>query len=155
MQLAKYFGAHVTGVCSTTNLEMVKSLGAEKVIDYTREDFTQDSQTYDVIFDAVGKSSYSRCKNSLEQTGIYLATDPTVGVVLSMLWTSMVGTKKAIWSLGAETAEDLDFLRELIEAGKLKAVIDRCYPLEQTAEAHRHVEKGHTKGNAVITVEHN
>jgi NADPH:quinone reductase-like Zn-dependent oxidoreductase len=155
VQLAKYFGAEVTGVCSTTNLEMVKSLGADKVIDYTKEDFTESGETYDIIFDAVGKSSFSRCKNSLEQGGIYLATDPTVAVVFSMLWTSMLGSKKAMWGLGPERAEDLDFLRELIEAGKIKPVIDRRYPLEQVAEAHRYVEKGHTKGNVVITVAHN
>ena len=155
IQLAKYFGAEVTGVCSTANLEMVKSLGADRVIDYTREDFTRNGETYDLIFDAVSKSSFSRCKNSLEEGGIYLATDPSVAVVLPMLWTSMIGSKKAIWALGPETAEDLIFLKELIEAGKLTSVIDRRYPLEKTAEAHMYVEKGHTKGNVVIPVEHN
>jgi NADPH:quinone reductase-like Zn-dependent oxidoreductase len=152
VQLAKHFGAKVTGVCSTTNLEMVKSLGADEVVDYTKEDFTKSGQTYDVIFDVVAKSSFSRCKDSLEPSGIYLATDPTVAVVASMLWTSMIGSKKAIWSLGPERAEDLVFLTELIEAGKIKAAIDRRYPLEQVPEAHRYVEKGHAKGNVVITV---
>jgi NADPH:quinone reductase-like Zn-dependent oxidoreductase len=152
VQLAKHFGAEVTGVCGTTNLEMVKSLGADRVVDYTREDF-ESGETYDIIFDAVGKSSFSRCKNSLEPKGIYLATDPTLGVVLSMLWT-LIGSKKAIWALGPERAQDLEYLTELIEAGEIKAVIDRRYPLEQTAEAHRYVEKGHTKGNVVIAVQH-
>jgi NADPH:quinone reductase-like Zn-dependent oxidoreductase len=155
VQLAKYFGAEVTGVCSTTNLEMVRALGADKVIDYTKEDFTKSGDTYDIIFDAVGKSSFSRCKNSLEQRGIYLATDPKLAVVFPMLWTSVMGSKKARWGLGPERAEDLDFLRELIEAGKIKPVIDRRYPLEQVVDAHRYVEKGHAKGNVVITVAHN
>jgi len=157
VQLAKYFGAEVTGVCSTTNLELVKSLGADKVIDYTKEDFTKSGQTYDIIFDAVGKSSFSRCKSSLKQRGVYLSTNPTLALILQMLWTSMISSKKAIWwPTGLkEKAEDLIFLKELIEAGKIKAVIDRRYPLEQIAEAHRYVEKGHKKGNVVITVEHN
>ncbi|MFC2025239.1 NAD(P)-dependent alcohol dehydrogenase [Chloroflexota bacterium] len=152
VQLAKYFGAEVTGVCSTTNLEMVKSLGADKVIDYTKEDFTKSDQTYDIIFDTVGKTSFSRCKSSLKQRGIYLATFPTLAIILQMLWTSMVGSKKVIYGVGSEKAEDLIFLKELIEAGKIKSVIDRRYPLEQTAEAHRYVETGHKKGNVVITV---
>lgn len=160
VQLAKYFGAEVTGVCSTTNLEMVKSLGADQVIDYTTEDFTKSGQTYDVVFDAVGKSSFLRCKGSLRQRGVYLATTPTLAHILQMLWTSMVGSKKAMfWNAGlkpsSEVAKDLVFLKELFEAGKIRSVIDRSYPLEQIAEAHRYVETGHKKGNVVITVEHN
>ncbi len=155
VQLAKYFGAEVTGVCSTTNLELVKSLGADKVIDYAKEDFTKTGQTYDIIFDAVSKSSFSRCKSSLKQRGIYLVTVPTLAIFLQMLWTSMVGSKKVIFGGENEKTENLIFLKELIEAGKIKSAIDRCYPLEQTAEAHRYVEKGHKKGNVVITVEHN
>ena len=155
VQLAKYYGAEVTGVCSTTNLELVKSLGADKVIDYTKEDFTKTGQTYDIIVDAVNKSSFSRCKGSLKQRGTYLVTNLTLAIILQMLWTSLIGSKKVVLGIGSEKTKDLGFLKELIEAGKLKSVIDRCYPLEQTAEAHRYVDKGHKKGNVVITVEHN
>jgi NADPH:quinone reductase-like Zn-dependent oxidoreductase len=156
VQLAKYFGAEVTGVCSTTNLELVKSLGADKVIDYTKEDFTKSGQTYDIIFDTVGKSSFSRCKGSLTQKGVYL-TATGLAVVPYMLWTSKIGSKKAILALtglmpSSEKTKNLLFIKELIEEGKIKAAIDRRYPLEQTAEAHRYVEKGHKKGNVVITV---
>ncbi len=160
VQLARYYRAEVTGVCSTTNLELVKSLGADKVIDYTKEDFTKSGQTYDIIFDAVGKSSFSGCKSSLKKKGIYLTTVPTLALLLQMLWTSKIGSKKAAivfsgFRPASEKAKDLIFLKELIEAGKIKSVIDRRYPLEQTAEAHRYVDKGHKKGNVVITVEHN
>jgi len=150
VQLARYFGAEVTGVCSNTNIEMVKSLGADKVIDYTKEDFTKNGQTYDVIFDTVMKTSFSRCKSSLKQRGIYITVD---WPLITALWTSIVGNRKVVFGI-AKRIEDLTFLRELIEAGKLKSVIDRTYPLEQTAEAHRYVDKGHKKGNVVITVEH-
>jgi NADPH:quinone reductase-like Zn-dependent oxidoreductase len=158
VQLARYFGTEVTGVCSTANLELVKSLGADKAIDYTKEDFTKTGLTYDIIFDTVGKSSFSRCKNSLKQKGIYLTTVPTLTLLLQMLWTSKIGSKKAKIAFtglrpSSAKAKDLVFLRELIEAGKLKSVIDRCYPFEQTAEAHRYVDKGHKKGNVVITLE--
>jgi NADPH:quinone reductase-like Zn-dependent oxidoreductase len=160
VQLAKYFGAEVTGVCSTTNLELVKSLGADKVIDYTKEDFTKTGQTYDIIFDAVGKSSFLRCKGSLKQRGIYLTTVPTLAILLQMLWTSKIGSKKVVLSATGlrPVPERLIFLKELIElieAGKIKSVMDKRYPLEQIAEAHKYVEKGHKKGNVVITLEHN
>ncbi len=159
VQLAKYFGAEVTGVCSTTKVELVKSLGADKVIDYTREDFTKSGQTYDIIFDTVGKSSFSRCKGSLKQGGVYLTAAASLAIIPQMLWTSIMGSKKArIAFTGLRSAsdktKDLVFLNELFEAGKIKAVIDRSYPLEQIAEAHRYVETGHKKGNVVITMEH-
>jgi len=152
VQIAKYFGAEVTGVCSTANLELVKSLGADKVIDYTKEDFTKTGQTYDIILDAVAKNSFFQCKGSLKQNGVYISTIPTLILLLQMLWSSKIGSKKAIYLDVIDTKEDLIFLRELIEAGKLQSVIDRCYPLEHTPEAHRYAEKGHKKGNVVITL---
>jgi NADPH:quinone reductase-like Zn-dependent oxidoreductase len=155
VQLARYFGAEVTGVCSTTNVEMVKSLGADKVIDYTKEDLTKSGETYDIIFDTVGKISFSRCKSSLTQKGLYLAAVAGVPQFVQMLWTKMIGNKKVICGIAPERKENLIFLKELIEAGKIKSVIDRRYPLTQIAEAHRYVDKGHKKGNVVITVEHN
>lgn len=158
IQLVKYFGAEVTGVCSTTNLEWVKSLGADQVIDYTRDDFTKNCKTYDIIFDTVGKRSFSECKGSLTDEGIYLATVPTPVIMLQALWTAKSGSKKVKFAAtglrsASEKIKDLVFLTELIEAGKIKPVIDRCYPLEQIAEAHKYVEKGHKKGNVVITVD--
>jgi len=155
VQLAKYFGAEVTGVCSTTRLEYVKSLGADKVIDYTKEDFTQSGETYDLIFDILGRSSFSRCKSSLKQNGRYLLASFKMKQLFQMLWTSIIGSKKVICALAIDKQEDLIFIKELIEAGKIKSVIDRRYLLEQTAEAHRYIEKGHKKASVVITVEHN
>ena len=152
VQLAKYFGAEVTGVCGTTNLELVTSLGADKVIDYTKGDFTKNGETYDVIFDAVGKGSFSGCMRSLKKEGIYLHAVATPAVMLQMRWASMMSSKKLIGGTAIPETENLIFLKELVEAGKIKPVIDRCYPLEQMAEAHRYVDKGHKKGNVVITV---
>lgn len=157
VQVARYFEADVTGICSTANIEMVKSIGANKVIDYTKEDFTKSGQTYDIIFDTVGKTSYSRCKNSLKQKGIFLEAGIGLGVLTHVLWTSMFGSKKArIAATGLrppnERTIDLIFLKELLETGKIKPVIDRTYPLEQIAEAHSYVDKGHKKGNVVITL---
>ena len=154
VQIAKYYGAEVTGVCSTANLELVRSLEADQVIDYTKEDFTKGGRTYDVILDAVGKSSFSRCKSALKENGLYLATVPKLTVLLQMVWTSMVGSKKVKMEGAPAKLENLLFLKELVEAGKLRTVIDRHYPLEQAAEAFRYVEQGHKKGNIVITVGH-
>lgn len=154
VQLAKHFGAEVTGVCSTTNLALVKSLGADTVIDYTKEDFTENGRRYDLIFETVGKSSVTRGKRSLKQDGVYLANVIGPPVLLQMLWTSVIGSKKVKGGIAGEKTEDLIFLRELIEAGEIKPVVDRRYPLEQIAEAHRYVETGHKKGNVIITVEH-
>jgi NADPH:quinone reductase-like Zn-dependent oxidoreductase len=155
VQLAKYFGAEVTGVCSTPRLELVKSLGADKVIDYTKEDFTQSGETYDLIFDILGKSSFSRCRSSLSQNGRYLLASFKMRQLFQMLWTSMIGSKRVICAIAPGSTEDLVSVKELIETGKIKAAIDRRYPLEQTAEAHSYVEKGLKKGHIVIAVEHN
>lgn len=158
VQLAKYFGADVTGVCSTANLELVKSLGADKVADYTKEDVIQSGETYDIVFDTVGKSSLARCKGALKRHGVYLSTVLTLKIVLQMLRTSAFGRKKAKIALTGlrpprEKTEDLRFLTHLVEQGALKPVIDSVYPFEQTAEAHRLVETGHKKGSVVITFE--
>lgn len=160
VQLARYYGAEVTGVCSTANLEMVKSLGADHVIDYTQEKFTENGKTYDIIFDTVGKCSFSECKDSLADKGIYLTTVPTPVIMLQALWTARSSGKKVMFAAtglrpASAKIKDLEFLTDLIEAGRLRAVIDRCYPLEQMAEAHRYVEQGHKKGNVVIMVAHN
>jgi len=155
VQLAKYFGAEVTGVDSTGKLDMLRSIGADHVIDYIQEDFTKNGETYNVIFDVVGKSSFSRSVRSLKQNGRYLLANPRLLPMVRGLWTSMTSNKKVIFEFASYKSEDLIFLKELIEAGKIKSVIDRRYPLEQVAEAHRYVDKGHKKGNVVITLEHN
>ena len=154
VQLAKYFGAEVTGLCSTANVELVRSLGADKVIDYTKEDFTESGRIYDVIFDTLGASPFSGCIKSLNEKGVYLrAVHMSLLPVLRGLWTTVLSNKKVIGGLAIERKENIVFLKELIEAGKLKPVIDKVYPFEQTAEAHRYVDKGHKKGNVVITVQ--
>jgi NADPH:quinone reductase-like Zn-dependent oxidoreductase len=152
IQLAKHYGAEVTGVDSTGKLEMLRSIGAEHVIDYTREDFTKNGETYDVIFDVVGKSSYSGSIRSLKENGRYLLANPGLSQIVRMRLPLMRSGKKVISGSVSYRAEDLIFLKELIEAGKIKSVIDRRYPLEQMAEAHRYVETGNKKGNVVITV---
>lgn len=153
VQLAKTYGAEVTGVCSTRNVELVRSLGADQVIDYTKDDFTQNGHSYDVILDMVpGKSSFARYKSSLKPNGLYLAGAAGVEAFAQMAWTALAGGKKVIAGMAPDRVEDLVFLKELIEAGKLKPVIDRRYPLEQTAEAHRYADTGHKRGSVVITI---
>jgi NADPH:quinone reductase-like Zn-dependent oxidoreductase len=152
VQLARYFGAEVTGVDSTSKLEMMRSIGADHVIDYTQEDFTRNGETYDVIFDVPGKSSFSGSIRSLKQNGRYLLANPGLSHTLQGPWTSMRSGKKVIFGAASQKTEDLIFLRDLIEAGQIKLVIDRRYSLEQIAEAHRYVETGHKKGNVVINV---
>jgi NADPH:quinone reductase-like Zn-dependent oxidoreductase len=152
VQLAKHFGADVTAVCSTKNLELVRSLGADTVIDYTQEDFTRSGRTYDVIFDAVGKQSFSRCKGSLKPGGAYVATDG-LGNIFLALWTSRIGDKKVLFPIPPHyTKETVLLIKELIEAGKFRAVIDRCYPLEDVVEATRYVETEQKTGNVVLTI---
>jgi NADPH:quinone reductase-like Zn-dependent oxidoreductase len=153
VQLAKHFGADVTAVCSTKNLELVRSLGADRVIDYTQEDFTKSGQTYDVIFDAVGKHSFARCKGSLKPGGAYVATDGLFRNLSLAVWTSRIGDKKVLFPIPPHyTKENVLSLKELIEAGKYRAVIDRCYPLEDVVEATRYVETEHKTGNVVLTI---
>jgi NADPH:quinone reductase-like Zn-dependent oxidoreductase len=154
VQLAKHYGAEVTGVCGTPRLGLVKSLGADKVIDYTKEDFSRSGETYDLIFDILGKSTFARCKKSLEKNGCYLLASFKMKSLFQMLWTKMKGGKKVICGLASYENKDLIFVRELVEAGKIRAIIDKRFPLEQTAEAHRHVETGLKKGNVVITLGH-
>jgi len=154
VQLAKYFGAEVTGVCSAPNADLVKSLGADRVIDYTTEDFSSEGQTYDIIFDANGNSPFGDCVRSLNKDGIYMrVVHMTLSTVAKGLLTSMSGGKKVIGGVAVEKAENLVFIRELIEAGRYRPVIDRHYPFDQIVEAHRYVDKGHKKGNVVITLQ--
>jgi len=151
VQIARSFGAEVTGVCSTPRLEFVRSLGAERVIDYTREDFTQNGETYDLIFDILGRSSFSRCQNSLKKNGRYLLASFKMKQLLQMFQTSLRGGKKVICALAPGSVEDLNRVKSLLETGKLKTVVDRCYPSEQAAEAHRRVEEGRSRGKVIIT----
>jgi NADPH:quinone reductase-like Zn-dependent oxidoreductase len=155
VQLAKSIGAQVTGVCSTTKMELVRSLGADQVIDYTQEDFTRNGQTYDVIFDTARVTSFARCKDSLREDGRYLLAVFGMRELIQMLGTSIIGSKKVICAMAPTKKEGLMDVKELIEAGKLKPVIDTRYPMEQIAEAHRYVEGGHKRGYVVITQEQN
>jgi NADPH:quinone reductase-like Zn-dependent oxidoreductase len=157
VQLAHYFGAEVIGVCSTSSIDLVKSIGADKVIDYTKDDFTKNGETYDIIFDLVGKTSFSQCKNSLKQNGKFLQAAITLKVFPSVLWTSIFSSKKSlIMATGLrppiERSKDLNFITELVESGKIKPVIDKIFPLEEIAEAHRYVDTGHKKGNVVVRI---
>jgi len=152
VQLAKFFGAEVTAVDSAKKLDMLKSIGADHTLDYNQTDFTKSDEKYDVIFDVVAKSSYSGCIRSLKENGIYLLTYPKLGRSLRGRWTSRTSNRKVIGGTSTDSTEDLIFLGELIEAGKLKSVIDSSYPLDQTAEAHRYVETAQKIGNVVITV---
>jgi NADPH:quinone reductase-like Zn-dependent oxidoreductase len=154
VQLAKYFGAAVTAVCKTDSLQLVKSLGADRLIDYQKDDFTADTERYDVIFDAVGKSSFFRCRHLLRNGGVYFSTE--FGFLMQnpllTVWTKAFGRKKVLFPIPKCTKDDMRFFKELIESGKYKAVIDRRYPLERIIEAHRHVESGEKIGNVVITM---
>jgi NADPH:quinone reductase-like Zn-dependent oxidoreductase len=152
VQLARFYGAGVTGVCSATNEEMVRSLGADRVIDYNKEDFSKGDERYDFVFNVVGKTTFSQCKGILKPKGIYLENMLELKDILKMIWTSIIGGKKIKGGMSTERAENLNFFTELIESGKLKPVIDRIYPLEKTSEAFQYVEQGHKKGNVVIRV---
>ena len=152
VQLAKHYGANVTAVDSAGKFDMLRAIGADQVIDYTREDFAKDGQTYDVIMDVIGKSSFSASMRSLTPTGRYLLVNPRVSHMFRGLWSSMTSSKRVIAGAASRTTEDLHFVKGLIEARKLRAVIDRCYPLERAVEAHRYAESGQKKGNLVITV---
>jgi NADPH:quinone reductase-like Zn-dependent oxidoreductase len=152
VQLARHFGAHVTAVCNTKNLELVRTLGADEVIDYLHEDFTKNGQTHDVIFDAVGKHSFRRCRGSLKEGGTYVATDGFQNFFWTP-WTRLIGDKKVVLPLPRWTREDVFFIKELIEAGNYRAVVDRRYPLEDVVDATRYVETQQKTGNVVLTVD--
>lgn len=155
VQLAKYFGTEVTAVCSSKNTELVKSLGADTVIDYTQEDFTKNGVIYDVIFDTVGKASFKDCLRSLHEDGAYLNAVSSPGIALRMRLASINNRQKMVGGGPPKDPDDLLWLQELVENGKITPVIDRCYPLEQIVEAHKFVETGHKKGNVVIKVKNN
>lgn len=157
VQLVKYFGAYVTAVCNTKNMELLKSLGADKVIDYTKEDFTKEEQKYNLVFDAVGKSSFAKCKPLLYPDGVYISSElgPMAQNLFFALVTPIFGKKKVIFPLPLNCKRSLLFIKKLIEEGKFKTVIDRKYPLEQIVEAYKYVEKGQKTGNVVVTVNHN
>jgi NADPH:quinone reductase-like Zn-dependent oxidoreductase len=152
VQLARHFGAHITAVCGTKNLELVRSLGADEVIDYMQEDFTRNGKTYDVILDAVGKHSFKRCRDSLKPGGIYLPTDGAVNVLLALM-PARKGAKRVVFQLPPRIPKaDVLFLKQLVESGEYRPVIDRCYPLEDVVEATRYVETQQKVGNVVLTV---
>ena len=152
VQLGKYYGAEVTGVCSKSNVEWVKSMGADRVIDYTTENFTDQDKTYDIIFDTVGKIFYGDCKKSLKDNGRFLMAVAGIPQFLLMFWTSIMSNKKAIGGVAEFSKEDLNFIKELVERGLVQPIIDRHHSLENMVQAHRYVDEGHKKGNVVITV---
>jgi NADPH:quinone reductase-like Zn-dependent oxidoreductase len=152
VQLAKHLGAHVTAVCNTKNVELVRSLGADHVIDYLQEDFTKNGETYDVIFDAVGKHSFRRSRHSLKAGGVYIATDNLINVALTLL-TRRLGDRKVLFGSPKYSKQDVLFLKELLESGEYRPVIDRRYPLEDVVEATRYVETGQKTGNVVLTLD--
>jgi NADPH:quinone reductase-like Zn-dependent oxidoreductase len=154
VQLAKHFGATVTAVCSGANVELVRSLGADKVIDYTRDDFTRNGNTYDLIFDVVGATTFDRCRNSLKPNGVFLQNIMELTDIVRALWTSIASRKKIKGGVAINNLQRMNSIVELVRAGKLRPVIDRSYPLERISEAFKYVEQGHKKGNVVITVEH-
>ena len=159
VQLSKYFEAEVIGVCSSSSKKLVKSIGADKVIDYTKENFTKSGETYDIIFDLVGKTNFAQCKKSLKENGKFLEAGITLGVFPSVLWTSLFSKKKTmIMATGlrppVDRIKDLNFITELIETGKIIPIIDKIFPLEKIVEAHSYVDTGHKKGNVIISIEH-
>ena len=154
VQLAKHFGARVTGVCSGPNVELVRALGADCVIDYTREDFTKSGNTYDLIFDVVGATTFDRCQRSLKPNGVFLQNIMELSDIVRVLWTSITGGKKIKGGVAIGNMANMGLITALAEAGTLRPVIDRSYPLERIAEAFKYVEQGHKKGNVVITVTH-
>ena len=154
VQLAKHFGATVTAVCSGANVELVRALGADKVIDYTRDDFTRNGNTYDLIFDVVGATTFDRCRNSLKPNGVFLQNIMELTDIVRALWTSIASRKKIKGGVAINNLQRMNSIVELVKAGKLKPVVDRSYPLERISEAFKYVEQGHKKGNVVITVQH-
>jgi NADPH:quinone reductase-like Zn-dependent oxidoreductase len=154
VQLAKHFGAKVTGVCSGANVELVKALGADRVIDYTRDDFTQSGNTYDLVFDVVGAKTFDGCQRSLKANGVFLQNIMELSDICPVLWTSITGGKKVKGGVAIGNMANMALIIALAEAGTLKPVIDRSYPLERIADAFKYVEQGHKKGNVVITVTH-
>ena len=151
VQIAKHFGAEVTAVCTPSSIDLVTSLGADHIIDHTQQDFTENGEVYDVIFDTIGKSPYPRSKQSLTPGGVYLQANPNFGHMMGAIWTALTSRKKIDVTMARETSEDLDTLREMFEAGTITSVIDRTYPLEQMADAHRYVELGEKNGHLVVT----
>ena len=152
VQLAKYRGAEVTGVCGTPRMDFVRSLGADHVIDHTKEDFTENGETYDVIYDILGKSTFARCRGSLKNNGTYLCASFKSGKLIQMLWTKFFGGKKMVCAFAGERPEDLAFFKNLAEGGKVIAIIDRTFPMEKANEAHRYVEDGNKKGHVALTM---